>query len=160
MNLEAWPILQILSCMVTSSGSTYYLNNFSPFESVLETRIEIMNEYTSLILLYSMLGFTDLLSDPEDRSNVGNIYLAVTLLNLVLHITVLIIMGLKGHSLRTKKNCRKYESMFCCRRRGPNNKAIHPMTESRKEKQKKEEKKENLPLYHEAIKHPQTEETS
>ena len=64
MNLKEWPLLQILVSMLTSIGATYYLTYFSPFESSLETRIEVMNETTSLLLLDSMIGFTDLLGDP------------------------------------------------------------------------------------------------
>ena len=64
MNLKEWPLLQILVSMLTSIGATYYLTHFSPFESSLETRIEVMNETTSLLLLDSMIGFTDLLGDP------------------------------------------------------------------------------------------------
>ena len=50
-----------------------------------------MNEVTNIILLYHLFLFTDWIPDPKDRYIIGWSFIAVTVGNMLVHFTLMII---------------------------------------------------------------------
>lgn len=65
-----------------------YLFTCWPFEEPIFTKIEVMNEITSIFLLYHMLTFTDWV-EVEERYLMGWSFIAVTSTNLAIHFLLL-----------------------------------------------------------------------
>ena len=57
-----------------------------PFEENFYTRIEVLNEVTTMFLLYTMLCFTDWVGSPEQRYEIGYFFIAFIILNISVHL--------------------------------------------------------------------------
>ena len=67
-----------------------YLGHVWPFNEPIFTHLELLNEVTSVFLLYHALIFTDWVPQPDVRYLMGWSFIAVTCLNLVTHFILLI----------------------------------------------------------------------
>ena len=87
-----------------------YLMWYKPMESPFANRMEVMNESTFLVLSYGQMCFTDFVPGPETRTDIGSVYMLVSLAHILVHLIFLLLAT--GHKLKLmcKKKCR------CCRR--------------------------------------------
>ena len=92
------------TCCVTSM---IYLLTFWPFEDPLFTKMELMNEIFSLLLLYHMLTFTDWLPSAEHRYLSGWSFAFFTCLNMAMHLTNLLKDQIRSLSIKVKKKLHK-----------------------------------------------------
>ena len=79
-------------------------------ETSFANNIEIFNEITVLVLSYLIMGFTDSVVDPVTRSYYGLMFIFVCMLNVLVHITFLLmdtISNLVGYMRKMKKKCQK-----------------------------------------------------
>ena len=77
--------------MMTSVFMILLLLWYWPLESNFAVRVEVMNECTILLLGYCMMCFTDFVPEPETRSNIGLLYMGITVGNVFVHLTFLVI---------------------------------------------------------------------
>ena len=84
--LSKWPVFQLMTLFYVTTAMIIYLMWFSPFADPFYTKVEVMNETTTIFLLYSMLCFTDWITSPEDRFNYGWFYIVVTSANSAFHL--------------------------------------------------------------------------
>ena len=66
-----------------------YLFHYWPFENRIFTILEVVNEVTTVLLLYHMLCYTDFVPDPWTRYIMGWSFILVTCGNLIIHVTLL-----------------------------------------------------------------------
>ena len=78
-----------------------------PLESKFETLMEVMNEYTILILAYLLMCFTDFVPDPETRSLAGRAYMIVAITNIGIHLICLVVGTITSIRNYCKKKCYK-----------------------------------------------------
>ena len=67
-----------------------YLLIFKPMQSPSANRIEIMNEYTIVILTYGQMHLSSYIPETETRESFGYAYIGVVFLNLAVHLFFLI----------------------------------------------------------------------
>lgn len=60
------------------------------YDSAFENRLQMFNELTILYLVYLLMCMTDYVGDPEDRGNVGLLYICINTINLLIHISFLL----------------------------------------------------------------------
>ena len=84
-----------------------YLPWHRPLESKFATFMEVMNEETILILTYLLMCFTDFVPDPEARSQVGRVYMLVSITNIGVHLICLAV----GTLVKIRNYCRRK----CCK---------------------------------------------
>jgi len=89
--------------MMISVFMIMYLFWYRPLDSVFALRMEVMNETTLTFLYYGMLCFTDFVPEPETRSLLGFIYMGVSLVNILVHLTFLALASCNKIKLRCKK---------------------------------------------------------
>ena len=53
-------------------------------------RIELFNECTIIVLVYTLLCFTDFVPDPEVRSSIGTFFVGLCCFNLSVHLVILL----------------------------------------------------------------------
>lgn len=63
-----------------------YLFWYKPYENPIDFAMEILNEITSLLMLYQMLTFTNWGPEPEVQYAIGYTFAATMALNLAIHI--------------------------------------------------------------------------
>ena len=80
---------QLAIQMTVSILSAAYLLQFRPLESSFSMRMEVMNESSSLTLIYLLFCLTDLVPDPEIRNMIGYVYMIVALTNVAVHLVML-----------------------------------------------------------------------
>ena len=78
-----------------------YLFHYWPFDKPIFTMLEIMNEITSILLLYHMFCFTDWVPEAETRYLMGWSFIGITCSNLVLHVVMLCF----NSTLNLKQRC-------------------------------------------------------
>lgn len=83
----------------------------NPLESRFATGMEVMNECTVLMQTYLLICFTDVVTEQRIRYNIGTFYIAVSLMNISVHLLILIGVTLKDILFFLR---RKYCSN-CCR---------------------------------------------
>lgn len=66
-----------------------YLLTFWPFEDPIFTKIEVMNELTSILLLYHLFTFTDWIPDASKRYMMGWSFIVIMACNLGVHFFIL-----------------------------------------------------------------------
>ena len=90
--------------MMISYFMAIYLVWYKPMESPLANVIEVMNEYTIIVLLYGLMCFTDFLPSPNSRSVIGLVYIGVFITNVFVHIIKLLLQT----CYKMKLGCKKY----------------------------------------------------
>ena len=103
--------VQLLIQAFVSSLVLVYLVYYRPLESPFANRMEIMNECTVLLLLYCLVCFSDFVPSEETRYLIGYVYMAVNLINILIHLSLLLLGSCYKMKLVCKRNCR------CCRRK-------------------------------------------
>ena len=63
---------------------------WKPMEDKFATNMETFNECTIIILLYTMMMFSDFVGEPETRSTVGIIYIAIVCLFAGIHLCLML----------------------------------------------------------------------
>ena len=84
-----------------------YLCTFWPFVEPIFTKIEIMNEVTSIFLLYHMFTFTDWVPDASVRYLLGWSFIAVISANLAFHLSILTRSSIAKIFTTCKAKCHK-----------------------------------------------------
>ena len=90
-----------------------YLLIFKPMQSPFANRIEIMNEYTIMVLSYGQMHLSDYIPEPETRESFGYAYIGVVLLNLAFHFFFLI----WDTCIKIKFACKRFVTWCRYRRR-------------------------------------------
>ena len=83
--------------------SLIFLIKTWPMETILDVKVEIINEMVTMIICYAIMCFTDLVPDPETRYKVGFVHIGVLCLHLLVH-TVMI---LRPPAIKVKQKCRR-----------------------------------------------------
>ena len=87
-----------------------FLLTYWPFESFFAVRMAVMDECTILVLSYFLLCFTDFVPEAETRSEIGHFYVAVVLVNVLVHFIFLLLdIGSKS-KLRCKRCFNKHKA--------------------------------------------------
>ena len=60
-----------------------------PFEDDRQNKLEIMNEVSTVLLLYIVYMFSDLIPDPEKTYMAGYFYIVILVANLSVHLTLI-----------------------------------------------------------------------
>ena len=87
MNL---PWLQIFTCLILAMVSMLYLIHTQPFKETLVTNLEILNEVTTLVLLYHLLCFTNFCPDVRTQVLVGYSFVFFLSANMATHVFFLL----------------------------------------------------------------------
>ena len=72
-----------------STAMVIYLLSYWPFEEDLFTKLEVLNEITTVFLLYCMLCFTDWVPGADTRYTIGWVFILITCTNLLIHLSLL-----------------------------------------------------------------------
>ena len=92
--------LLFLSTIVISATATY----IRPYSDLGTLRMEVANDYFMLIILYHMVGFTEVLYDaPMLKYNIGTSCTAVTLLMIIVNASDLIVRVTHNARISIKK---------------------------------------------------------
>ena len=67
-----------------------YLQTARPLESGFFIKMETFNECTLLALTYLLMCFTDFVPAAETRSDLGLVYIAISLSNMAVHLAFLV----------------------------------------------------------------------
>ena len=78
-----------------------------PFEDPTITKLEVMNEVTTVFLLYHMFIFTDWVPDATTRYYMGSSFIIVAAGNLSIHFGLIIMNSVNNLKLILKKKCYK-----------------------------------------------------
>jgi hypothetical protein len=81
-----------------------FLFTFCPFESLFAARIAVMDECTNLVLSYCLICFTDFVPEAEIRSKIGLLYIAVVLVNVLVHL-IFLLLDVRSKSKLICKRC-------------------------------------------------------
>ena len=82
-----------------------YLMWHKPLESPFAVRMEVMNECTIIVLTYGHLCFTDFVPEEEIRSEIGWVYIGVTIANILVHLTFLLLTSCHKMKIVCKRYC-------------------------------------------------------
>ena len=80
-----------------------YLGHVWPFETHFAAKMEIFNECTIIVLTYGLMMFTDFVPDPKTRLEIGWFYMATSLSNILVHLSLLA----GGSGMQIKKECKR-----------------------------------------------------
>ena len=61
------------------------------------------DEVTTIVLLYTLLLFTDFVPYAVTRHNIGYFYISICGLNMVVHLTIMVVLSVKGCIFWRKK---------------------------------------------------------
>ena len=84
--LAPWPVIQLIVAFFTTMVLVVYLLWWRPFERNFDNGIEVMNEMSSLLLLYLLMTFSDWIPDVELRHAIGWLFIGIICFNLSIHI--------------------------------------------------------------------------
>ena len=87
--LAGLPLLQLLTQFYINSFMIIYLIYCQPFEDPFHTKIEVMNEYTSIVMMILMLSFTEAIPEAETRYTYGWLFMGLLCLNFAAHLCIL-----------------------------------------------------------------------
>ena len=85
-----------------------YLMYWWPFHTPLFTKIEVFNEVTTLLLLYHLFMFTDWLPKAKLRYLMGWSFIAITVVNLMFHLSSMLINTVGNLKKKVRKVHYKY----------------------------------------------------
>ena len=88
--LQKYLALQLVGAMLTSLGMIYYVQLCRPFANNFLNSLETFNEITTMLLLYTIVCFTDNVQDAEIKYMIGWVYIGITGFNVVVHILLLL----------------------------------------------------------------------
>lgn len=80
------PVFQLMATFYVCTAQVIYLLWFMPFEETLVNLLEVMNEITTISMLYVMLTFSDWVPSPELRYKLGWAFIGVLVLNTIVHV--------------------------------------------------------------------------
>ena len=92
-----------LLMVAVSMVSLSFFARTMPLESKRANRTEVFNEITMLMLLYTLLLFTQFVPLATSRYNCGYVYMFVHAVNLLTHLIIMVVLGVKGCILASKK---------------------------------------------------------
>lgn len=81
-SLIVFQLAVLFACTITS---IIYLIWFQPFESKFANRMEVLNDITTLLLLYLLMTFTPWVDDSELRFKLGYVFIGVMSTNIATH---------------------------------------------------------------------------
>lgn len=84
--LAEYLFLQISLTFICSTALIIYFIHFKPYRDMFMNQIELFNEFTILMLVYFLWGFTDNVSDPELKWNFGMLYSVIIFFSLLINI--------------------------------------------------------------------------
>jgi len=105
--LGSLPSLQLLVTYLVTTTVILYLLYFWPYESTFDTLSEILNEVTTLLMLYIMLSFTDWQIDEQLVYFLGYVFSAIMLLNFLAHFAALMVGTVKSIVQKGKRQWNK-----------------------------------------------------
>ena len=91
--------------------SVCYLLWYKPFEDSRVNKLEVMNEATNFIMLYHVMCFTDFVPEAEDRYQIGWSFLFFIIVNLLVHLSLLIIDTIKQVKDSVKEKLNKKDKL-------------------------------------------------
>ena len=94
---------QLAMLSYTSITMCFLLQWFKPLESRFANNIETFNEVTVLALVCLLFCFSDFMTDAEIRSDIGIVYICISLGNIAVHLLVL----MKGQSHAILRSCKR-----------------------------------------------------
>lgn len=106
IGLAPWPYFQLMGAFFLTTGMIIYLLWFWPFADNFFTRIEVMNEITSILMLYVMLVFSDWVPEPLVRYDFGWIFIGLFSANVCVHVFFLLRDMFKIWLLKLYKKCK------------------------------------------------------
>ena len=80
------PEMFIFIMMLLTMIETIYLLVFKPFEEPLLQRLELFNEFTSIMLLYATLCFTEYIYNDTAKSHIGWVFVGGMAVNMSVHL--------------------------------------------------------------------------
>ena len=98
--------------VVTLSYTAFCIQKFR-FESALDSKLDLFNQVSLLTLLYCLMMLTDFVPEATTRYQIGAFYTAIVLLNLLLHLTKLVIFTCKitARKIRQRKRMKKVHAL-------------------------------------------------
>ena len=94
------------------------LYSFRPLESRLTLHKQTFDEFTYLFLIYTLLCFTNFISDPVMRSEIGHAYNSIIFTNVGFHLLFMIKEIFKNLVLSVKRIfARRHLYKYCCIRK-------------------------------------------
>ena len=97
------PLFNIMVQMVISVLVISYLISFNVFQDSRFNKLEIFNEVCTILTLYAVLYFTDIIYDVEYRYNVGWIFILIVAVNVLVHGSLMLIDTCKTSCLKCKQ---------------------------------------------------------
>lgn len=88
----------------------YFLIVLTPFEDTVANYKEIVNEITTLLLIYNMTGFTGQITTAETRYYIGWPFIIIVSIHMSLHLIIVILTALKGCCETLKLRCKRKHS--------------------------------------------------
>lgn len=86
-------------------------------DSPFALRMELFNEVTGILSLYTLFLFTNFVPDPSARSELGYVYIAILIFNFSVHILFLLItMCLNCKRYAKRKQCASKCLRLCGRK--------------------------------------------
>ena len=94
------------------------LHSFRPLESRFALLKQTVDEFTYLLLIYTLLCFTNFIPDPVIRSNIGIVYKSIIFSNVGFHLLLMLKESIKTLVLRVKRMlARRRLYKYCCIRK-------------------------------------------
>jgi hypothetical protein len=84
------PGIQIVLQMSLSSAHLMYVLQTKPFDSPFENFLEIVNESTILVIMTSLLIFTDEKIDSEISLAIGYVLITIILVNILMNVGIVV----------------------------------------------------------------------
>ena len=76
--------------MAVSTACIIVVGWYMPYDSLKANRLELFTECVTLGVLYTLIMFTDFVSDPETRYSCGKVFMALMVLYTVVHVYLLV----------------------------------------------------------------------
>ena len=89
--------------MMASTLVIIILMWFKPLNCIWDVRMETFNEYTSVVIIILFLCMTDFVPDLEMKHEIGNIFIAVIVLFVLVHIVPMLWTRVKRLQLQMKR---------------------------------------------------------
>ena len=99
--------LQITTAFFVGLVNLCYLFKYQPLEDRKVLKLEIMNEITNFLLLYTVMCFAGLVPEPEDRYMLGWVFIGLLAANMLVHFTLLMVEQFFTCRDRCKQCCKK-----------------------------------------------------
>ena len=94
---------QLLTLLASIMTSSVYLIALMPLEEDRDSKLEVFNEMTSLILLYHLVCFSDIVPQHHIRYNLGYPYISVAFINIAVHLVLIVRENVKVITIKIKR---------------------------------------------------------